>query len=181
MYCVHITPNELALATAGISALTAIVTLWNGRVAANTQLQISDDQQQNAVRDRLWQARSTAYVDVLWLIEWWEKTFYAGSTDLPSKALRDKDRENNWDQLLGARINAFGTQQVRGAFAKMIQAFEDTYHVHDVIHGHATGDSAKALSDPMNSQRQAIETARRLIEQLRDLIRAELQHGAEGS
>lgn len=173
----HITPNELALATAGISALTAFVTLWNGRIAARTQLRVSDTQQQGAAVERLWQARSKAYVDVLWLTEWWEKTFCVGSAGLSANALRDADREESWDHLLGARINAFGTPEVRLAFHEMIQAFENAEHVHDVVHGHATGNSAKDLSDLMDSQRQAIGKARRLG----DLIRAELQQRAEGS
>lgn len=167
----HVTPNELALATAGIAALTSLVTLWNGRVAARTQLRVSDAQQQGAVLERLWQARSKAYVDVLWLTEWWEKTFCVGSTDLSANALYGADREESWDHLLGAHINAFGTPEVRLAFNEIIQAFENAEHVHDVVHGHATGDSAKALSNLLDSQRQALGMARRLS----DLIRTELQ------
>jgi len=168
---VRITPNELALVTAGIAALTALVTLWNGRTASRTQLRISDDQRAEAQRDRLWQARSEAYVDALWLIRWWQRTFFTGSTELSARELRDSDREESWDQLLAARINAFGSAEVRSAFADLDYVFLRAEEAHDVVHGHAEGDLDAARADLEERRVQATRMGRILS----DRVRAELQ------
>ncbi|WP_460393752.1 hypothetical protein [Actinophytocola sediminis] len=180
----EITANMLALATTGVAALTVLVTFWNGRKAAMTQLRVAQlttgTQLRLAREERSWKARAEVYVDVLWWTEWWRLRFASPEADQQSMAdwpeYRDHGRAPDWQELVRARVNAFGTLEARRAFGSCVAAFVDAEAAYDMIYSRSvTKQSADANKKARDGLPALVTDAVTRSRALDDILREELQ------
>jgi hypothetical protein len=168
----RLTPSEVSLAAASISAVSLIVAV---HIASSTRRQ--------AREDRLWRERSSAYVDLLaWCIR--QREIVKIRPDEGSAVLDEIVLPTHEEQIrLEARVSAFASDavdakvdEVTPHWNRLRAAWGDLQALHEAAtDGPALRDSFGGIGQPEERWASAAEEVERWSKELIDLVRRELQ------